>query len=91
MFQKNPSPFNVFLLQTLMEDTVEDEGDELVVRYNQNGIEMNEEGFQKISAEIALAQRIEACGVREHQRRLMKRPDQVLSMPRIAPSLAAYA
>jgi hypothetical protein len=55
LFQKNPSPFNVFLLQTLMEDTVEDEGDELVVRYNQNGIEMNEEGFQKISAEIALA------------------------------------
>ena len=36
-----------------MEDTAEDEGEELVVRYNQNGIEMNEEGFQKISAEIA--------------------------------------
>jgi class 3 adenylate cyclase len=55
LFKVNPSPFNVFLLQTLMEDTVEDEGDELVVRYNQNGIEMNEDGFQKISAEIALA------------------------------------
>ncbi|MGA8142347.1 MAG: hypothetical protein WB987_00470, partial [Candidatus Acidiferrales bacterium] len=55
LFQKNPSPFNVFLLQTLMEDAVEDEGEELVVRYNQNGIELNEEGFQKISAEIALA------------------------------------
>jgi hypothetical protein len=55
LFQKNPSPFNVFLLQTLMEDAVEDEGEELVVRYNQNGVEMNEDAFQKISAEIALA------------------------------------
>jgi hypothetical protein len=55
LFKENPSPFNVFLLQTLMEDAVEDEGEELVVRYNQNGIELNDEGFQKISAEIALA------------------------------------
>jgi hypothetical protein len=55
LFKDNPSPFNVFLLQTLMEDAVEDEGEELVVRYNLNGIEMNEEGFQKVAAEIALA------------------------------------
>ena len=55
LFKENPSPFNVFLLQTLMEDAVEDEGDELVVRYNSNGIELNEEGFQKVAAEIALA------------------------------------
>jgi len=55
LFKANPSPFNVFLLQTLMEDAVEDEGEELVVRYNLNGIELNEEGFQKVAAEIALA------------------------------------
>jgi len=55
LFKENPSPFNVFLLQTLMEDVVEDEGEELVVRYNLNGIELNEEGFQKLSSEIALA------------------------------------
>ena len=55
LFTANPSPFNVFLLQTLMEDAVEDEGEELVVRYNLNGIELNEEGFQKVAAEIALA------------------------------------
>ena len=55
LFKENPSPFNVFLLQTLMEDAVEDEGEELVVRYNSNGIELNEEGFQKVAAEIALA------------------------------------
>lgn len=55
LFQKNPSPFNVFLLQTLMEDAVADEGEELLVRYNLNGIELNEEGFQKLSSEISLS------------------------------------
>ncbi len=45
----------MFLLQTLMDDAAEDEGEELLVRYNLNGIELNEEGFQKLSAEISLA------------------------------------
>jgi hypothetical protein len=55
LFQANPSPFNVFHLQTLMEDAAEDEGEELLIRYNLNGIELNEEGFQKLGAEISLA------------------------------------
>ena len=55
LFQQNPSPFNVFLLQTLMEDAAAEEGDELLVRFNLNGIELNEEGFQKLGAEISLA------------------------------------
>ncbi|MGC1969094.1 MAG: hypothetical protein WA673_21715 [Candidatus Acidiferrales bacterium] len=55
LFLNNPSPFNVFLLQPLMEDAAEDEGEELLVRYNLNGIELNEEGFQKLSAEIAMS------------------------------------
>ncbi|HTR47954.1 MAG TPA: hypothetical protein VMM16_11270 [Verrucomicrobiae bacterium] len=55
LFSDNPSPFNVFLLQTLMEDVAADEGEELLVRYNLNGIELNEEGFQKLSAEISLS------------------------------------
>jgi hypothetical protein len=55
LFQANPSPFNVYLVQTLMEDVAADEGEELLVRYNLNGIELNEEGFQKLSAEIALS------------------------------------
>ena len=55
LFQKNPAPFNVYLLQTLMEDAEADEGEELLVRYNLNGIEINEEGFNKLNAEIALA------------------------------------
>jgi class 3 adenylate cyclase len=55
LFQQNQAPFNVYVLQSLMEDTVADEGEELLIRYNLNGIELNEEGFQKLSAEISLA------------------------------------
>ncbi len=55
LFQTNPGPFNVYLLQTLMEDVAADEGEELLVRYNLNGIELNEEGFQKLSSEISLS------------------------------------
>ena len=54
LFRENASPFNVFVLQPLMEDAAADESDELLVRYNLNGIELNEEGFQKLSAEISL-------------------------------------
>jgi len=55
IFKDNPSPFNVFLLQPLMGDAEAEEGEELLVRYNLNGIELNEEGFQKLSSEISLA------------------------------------
>ena len=55
LFQANPGPFNIYLLQTLMEDVAADEGEELLVRYNLNGIELNEEGFQKLSSEISLS------------------------------------
>ena len=55
LFAKNPSPFRVFLLQTLIvEGAGEEEGDELLMRYNMNGIELNEEGFQKLTSEISL-------------------------------------
>jgi hypothetical protein len=55
LFKNNPSPFNVFVLQPLMEDAAEDEGEELLVRFNLNGIEMNEEAFQKLSSEVSMA------------------------------------
>ncbi|MGH9703986.1 MAG: hypothetical protein ACRD4K_11475 [Candidatus Acidiferrales bacterium] len=51
----NPSPFNVFLLETVVEGTPEEEGDELLLRYNLNGIALNEEGFAKLAAEISLS------------------------------------
>jgi hypothetical protein len=55
IFKDNVSPFNVFLLQPLMEDAEAEEGEELLVRFNLNGIELNDEGFQKLSSEISLA------------------------------------
>jgi class 3 adenylate cyclase len=52
---KNPSPFNIFILQTLVvEGAGQEEGDELLMRYNMNGIELNEEGFAKLTSEISL-------------------------------------
>jgi hypothetical protein len=54
LFQTNPAPFNIYLLQTLMDDATAEEGEELLVRYNLNGIELNEEGFQKLQREISL-------------------------------------
>lgn len=55
LFKDNAAPFNVYQLQSLMEDAAVDEGEELLIRYNMNGIELNEEGFQKLSSEISLA------------------------------------
>jgi len=54
LFQGNAAPFDVYLLQSLMEDTAADEGEELLIRYNLNGIELNDEGFQKLGSEISL-------------------------------------
>ncbi|MGH9774476.1 MAG: hypothetical protein ACRD50_05965 [Candidatus Acidiferrales bacterium] len=46
--------FNLYLLQTMMTGSAEEEAEDLVLRYNLNGIELNEEGFQKLSEEISL-------------------------------------
>ena len=48
------SPFHVFVFQTSVEGAEEEEIEELLIRYNMNGIEINEEGFQKLNEEIAL-------------------------------------
>jgi len=49
----NSTPFNVFLFQTSMEGAEEEEAEELLIRYNLNGIEINEEGFRKLQEEMA--------------------------------------
>jgi hypothetical protein len=48
------SPFHAFLFQTAIEGTTEEELDEFLLRYNLNGIVINEEGFQKLGDEISL-------------------------------------
>src|SRR5712692_7267363 len=46
--------FSVFQFLNTMEGASAEELDEFLVRYNHNGIELNEEGFQKLSEEISL-------------------------------------
>ncbi len=54
LLEKNGSLFSTFHFQTAMEAATEEEAEELLIRYNMNGIELNEEGFQKLSEEISL-------------------------------------
>src|SRR5260370_13281408 len=46
--------FSVFHFLNTMEGASAEELDEFLVHYNHNGIELNEEGFQKLSEEISL-------------------------------------
>ncbi len=48
------SDFSLFQFLSAMEGASPEELDEFLVRYNKNGIELNEEGFQKLSEEISL-------------------------------------
>ena len=46
--------FSVFQFLNTMEGASAEELDEFLVRFNHNGIELNDEGFQKLSEEISL-------------------------------------
>jgi class 3 adenylate cyclase len=48
------SLFSVYQFLTAMEGASAEELDEFLVRFNMNGIELNEEGFEKLSEEISL-------------------------------------
>ena len=48
------SHFSVFQFLTALEGASAEELDEFLVRFNMNGIELNEEGFLKLSEEISL-------------------------------------
>jgi len=52
---QNSSLFKLFLFQTVMEGADEEEMDEFLIRFNMNGVELNEEGFAKLSEEISMA------------------------------------
>jgi class 3 adenylate cyclase len=54
LLSQNASLFRLFLFQTMMEGAADDEADEFLIRFNLNGVELNEEGFQKLQEEIAL-------------------------------------
>lgn len=54
MLPENSSLFRLFLFQTMTEGVAEDEADEFLIRFNLNGVELNEDGFQKLQEEISL-------------------------------------
>ncbi|HTZ46108.1 MAG TPA: hypothetical protein VMH20_00850 [Verrucomicrobiae bacterium] len=54
MLSKQATKFSVFQFLTALEGASAEELDEFLVRYNMNGIELNEEGFEKLSEEISL-------------------------------------
>jgi hypothetical protein len=54
MLAKQNSNFSLFHFLQAMEGASAEELDEFLVRYNMNGVELNEEGFQKLSEEISM-------------------------------------
>ena len=54
LIQKNATPFNLFVFQGTTDEEMEKTADDLLLRYNVNGIELNEQGFRKLSQEIDL-------------------------------------
>jgi hypothetical protein len=54
MLRGQKTLFSIFHFLTAMEGASAEELDEFLVRYNMNGIELNEEGFEKLSEEISL-------------------------------------
>jgi hypothetical protein len=63
LLARQASLFNLFLFQTVLEGAVEEEADELLIRFNLNGIELNEEGFLKLCEEIAMTPAEIECAV----------------------------
>jgi hypothetical protein len=54
MLGDHGSLFRLFVFQPGVEGAQEDEADEFLIRFNLNGVELNDEGFAKLSEEIAL-------------------------------------
>jgi hypothetical protein len=54
LLSSQKSHFAVFQFLTALQGASAEELDEFLVRYNLNGIEINDEGFQKLSEEISL-------------------------------------
>jgi hypothetical protein len=55
LLNRQESDFSLFQFLTALEGASSEELDEFLVRYNLNGIELNEEGFNKLGEEISLS------------------------------------
>lgn len=53
-FAEKKLPFNLYVYQTASDENMNGTSDDLLSRYNVNGIELNQEGFDKLKEEINL-------------------------------------
>jgi hypothetical protein len=51
---KPPPRFNLYVFQSVSDQAIEATSDDLFLRYNINGIELNAKGFEKLGREIKL-------------------------------------
>ena len=63
LLAQDSSLFKLFLFQTVMEGASEEEAGEFLIRFNLNGVELNDEGFAKLSEEISLASVESECNM----------------------------
>jgi len=56
IIHRNRSPFNLMVFQGTGSEEMKKTSDDLFIRYNVNGIELNEAGFRKLAQEIDLKQ-----------------------------------
>lgn len=54
LLPENQTPFNLFVVQPLAGEAGKEGEEEFLIRYNINGIELNQSGFEKLQEEIAL-------------------------------------
>lgn len=54
LVQDRKGPFNLYVFQTLPDEALAATSDDLLTRFNVNGIELNAQGFEKLSNEIDL-------------------------------------
>jgi hypothetical protein len=54
ILRKNGGPFNLYVFQGVTDEEMAKTADDLLLRYNVNGIELNEAGFRKLAQEIDL-------------------------------------
>jgi len=71
LFAKRKGPFNLYAFQTQSDETMAATADDLLTRYNVNGIELNAEGFVKLSNEIDLKLLKEDFGEKQQDRSML--------------------
>jgi hypothetical protein len=71
LFAQRKGPFNLYAFQTQSDAAMASTADDLLTRYNVNGIELNAEGFVKLSNEIDLKLLKQDFGEKQQDRSML--------------------